>query len=202
MWFPFAAHLVAGLYGTARSIEATARQRSGLVTLGTLAAGLAHEINNPAAAAARSSAELERACDGLLDALRQMASSGVTATQFGELDALRRELAPPTTLPDPLETADREEELGEWLDRSGVARPWELAASLVSAGADIDWVERAAAVSPGDGLGAARLGRAHHRRLLAARRGARVDPPRLRARRRDQVLLPDGPGLAPAGRRP
>ena len=34
-WFPFAAHLVAGLYGTARSIEATARQRGALVTLGT-----------------------------------------------------------------------------------------------------------------------------------------------------------------------
>src|SRR6478735_258630 len=154
VWFPFAAHLVAGLYGTARSIEATARQRSGLVTLGTLAAGLAHEINNPAAAAARSSAELERACDGLLDALRQMATSGVTATQFGELDALRRELEPPTTLPDPIEAADREEALGEWLDRSGVTRPWELAASLVSAGADIDWVERAAELSPGEGLGA------------------------------------------------
>jgi signal transduction histidine kinase len=76
----------------------------------------------------------------------------VTATQFGELDALRRELAPLTALGDPLETADREEQLGEWLDGSGVARPWELAASLVSAGADIDWVERAARVSPGDGL--------------------------------------------------
>ena len=170
VWFPFAAHLVAGLYGTARSIEATARQRSGLVTLGTLAAGLAHEINNPAAAAARSSAELERACDGLLDALRQMATAGLTATQFGELDALRRELEPPTTLPDPLETADREEELGEWLDRAGVERPWELAASLVSAGADVGWVERAAAASPvRRARRLARLGRAHHRRLVAAR---------------------------------
>ncbi len=155
VWFPFAAHLVAGLYGTARSIEATARQRSGLVTLGTLAAGLAHELNNPAAAASRSSAELERACDGLLEALRQMATSGLTATQFGELDALRGELEPPTTLPDPLETADREEDLGEWLDHAGVDRPWELAASLVSAGADVGWLERAAAVSPRDGLGPA-----------------------------------------------
>jgi len=154
VWFPFAAHLVAGLYGTARSIEATARQRSGLVTLGTLAAGLAHEINNPAAAASRSSAELERACDGLLDALRQMATAGLTATQFGELDALRRELVPPTTLPDPLETADREEDVGEWLDRAGIERPWELAASLVSAGADVDWLERAAAAAPSPGLGA------------------------------------------------
>jgi len=47
-WFPFAAHLVEGLYHTARLIESTARQRESLVTLGTLAAGLAHELNNPA----------------------------------------------------------------------------------------------------------------------------------------------------------
>ncbi|WP_330473137.1 sensor histidine kinase [Terrabacter sp. C0L_2] len=153
-WFPFAAHLVAGLYGTARSIEATARQRSGLVTLGTLAAGLAHEINNPAAAAARSAAELEGACDGLLEALRQMASNGVSTAQFARVDALRRELQPPTTLPDPLEAADREDELGEWLDHASVPRPWELAASLVSAGANLDWLARAAAASPDEGLAA------------------------------------------------
>jgi signal transduction histidine kinase len=151
-WFPFAAHLVAGLYVTARSIEATARQRNGLVTLGTLAAGLAHEINNPAAAAARSAAELERACDGLLESLRLMAVRELTAVQFSALDALRRELQPPSALPDPLETADREEELGSWLQRAGVERPWELAPPLVSAGADITWLERAAAVTTTDAL--------------------------------------------------
>jgi len=52
--FPFGGHLIAGLYRTARSIESTARQRESLVTLGTLAAGIAHEINNPAAAASRA----------------------------------------------------------------------------------------------------------------------------------------------------
>jgi signal transduction histidine kinase len=152
-WFPFAAHLVAGLYGTARSIEATARQRSGLVTLGTFAAGLAHEINNPAAASARSAVELERACDGLLEALRHMAVRGLTAEQFGALDGLRRELAPPSQLADPLETADREEVLGEWLDAAGVDRPWDLAASLVSAGADVPWAERVVGTVPTDALG-------------------------------------------------
>jgi len=53
-WFPLGRHLIEGLYGTARSIESTARQRESLVTLGKLAAGLAHEINNPAAAAVRA----------------------------------------------------------------------------------------------------------------------------------------------------
>ena len=52
-WFPFGGHLIQWLYQTARSIESTARQRASLTTLGTLAAGLAHEINNPASAAAR-----------------------------------------------------------------------------------------------------------------------------------------------------
>ncbi|MDQ6744243.1 MAG: cyclic nucleotide-binding domain-containing protein, partial [Candidatus Dormibacteraeota bacterium] len=46
-WFPLGGHLIRGLYGTARSIESTARQRESLVTLGRLSAGLAHEINNP-----------------------------------------------------------------------------------------------------------------------------------------------------------
>ena len=60
-WFPFGRHLIEGLYHTARSIESTARQRDSLVTLGTLAAGLTHEINNPAAAATRAVDALETA---------------------------------------------------------------------------------------------------------------------------------------------
>jgi len=58
-WFPFGGHLIEGLYRTARSIESAARQRNSLVTLGTLAAGLAHEINNPASAATRAVDALE-----------------------------------------------------------------------------------------------------------------------------------------------
>jgi signal transduction histidine kinase len=65
-WFPLGGHLIKGLYRTARSIEATARQRQSLVTLGTLAAGLAHELNNPAAAAVRAADALEDACQELL----------------------------------------------------------------------------------------------------------------------------------------
>ena len=68
-WFPFGRHLIEGLYHTARFIESTARQRASLITLGTLAAGLAHEINNPAAAATRAVDALETACQTLLSSL-------------------------------------------------------------------------------------------------------------------------------------
>ena len=69
-WFPLGQHLIQGLYRTARSIESTARQRESLVSLGTLAAGFAHEINNPAAAASRSADALGEACQTLLASLQ------------------------------------------------------------------------------------------------------------------------------------
>ena len=89
-WFPFGVHLIAGLVNTVRSIEAKARQRESLVALGTLAAGLAHEINNPASAATRAVDALDQATEALLTSLRRLAESSMTAEQFVALDTLRR----------------------------------------------------------------------------------------------------------------
>jgi CRP-like cAMP-binding protein len=89
-WFPLGGHLIEGVFGTARSIESTARQRDSLVTLGTLAAGLAHEINNPAAAATRAVHALEDACQSLLGSLSRLARDEISAGQFTTLDELRR----------------------------------------------------------------------------------------------------------------
>lgn len=141
-WFPLAGHLIGGLHSTARSIESTVRQRDALVTLGTLAAGLAHEINNPAAAAARTVDDLGRACDGLLAALARLAHDDISAEQFSALDDLRRDAVTPEAL-DALALSDRESELAEWLDRHAVPDPWTLAGGLVTGGIDVAWCERA-----------------------------------------------------------
>jgi signal transduction histidine kinase len=150
-WFPFGTHLIAGLYRTARSIESTARQRNSLVTLGTLAAGIAHEINNPAAAASRAVDGLETELGSLLLSVGQLAQQNITPEQFAALDALRTELTP-TDLEDPLARADREQTLATWLDRHRVPRAWIIAQQLAAAGADLAWCARAAGILEGAAL--------------------------------------------------
>ena len=152
-WFPFAGHLIEGLYRTARSIESTARQRGSLVTLGRLAAGLAHEINNPAAAATRAVDNLDTACQTLLSSLSQLAHDEITPEQFITLDEMRREVTPQPQDADPLMHADREQALSSWLTRHGVEREWTIAPPLAAAGVDIAWCERAATVLDGAALG-------------------------------------------------
>ena len=152
-WFPFGRHLIEGLYHTARSIESTARQRQSLITLGTLAAGLAHEINNPAAAATRAVDALETACQTLLSSLGRLAQGEISARQFTALDALRREIEPQAAVLDPLALADHEEALASWLSSHGVVCEWMIAPPLAAAGVDVAWCERVALVLEGPALG-------------------------------------------------
>ncbi len=149
---PLVSHLTEGLFHTARNIEAVARQRDALVTLGRLSAGLAHEINNPAAAATRAVDSLAGELTDLLASLGRLAQGEVSADQFSVLDSLRRELEPSTGVREPLAVADREEALSAWLNSHGVVRDWVVAPPLVAAGADVSWCERVAAVLDGRSL--------------------------------------------------
>lgn len=151
-WFPLGGHLIEGLSRTARSIEATVRQRQSLVALGTLAAGLAHELNNPAAAAIRAAGELDDACRALLAAVSRLAEHQVSAQQFGALDLLRQEVTGAAAAPEGLALADLEDDLTDWLNRHGVSREWVIAPSLAAAGVDTDWCERAALILDGPTL--------------------------------------------------
>lgn len=149
---PLGVHLVEGLYRTARSIEAFASQREALIALGTLAAGLAHEINNPASATARAVDALQGTCDTLLSSLVQLAERSLPADSFIALDALRREINPSAVNTDPMAAADREEALTHWLERRGIESSWRIAPTLAGAGFEVDWCERAGKVLTGDTL--------------------------------------------------
>ncbi|GAB3533559.1 ATP-binding protein [Arthrobacter tecti] len=151
-WFPFGVHFIEGLYGTARRIESTVRQREALATLGTLSAGLAHEINNPAAAASRAVDALEDASGSLLASVGRLTRTGITPVQFADLEALRQEITTTTAVPDALTLADQEDLLIDWLSERQVERDWLIGPTLAAAGVGLDWCSRAEALFEGPAL--------------------------------------------------
>jgi signal transduction histidine kinase len=152
-WFPMATHLLEGFAIQGMGSQQTVSTRERLVALGTVTAGLTHELNNPATAVARATHTLSERLAGLWDELAGLADGGLAPDQLAGLVDLVRQAtggranqAPLS----PLEVADREDELGGWLEDHGVADAWDLAPPLVAAGVDTGWLERiAATVGPG-----------------------------------------------------
>jgi signal transduction histidine kinase len=124
--------------------ESVSQQHAKLISLGTMAAGLAHELNNPAAAVARSAQEAR-------EVLRE---SSARAFELGGLQMSPKERLFVAELPqevarradnrpklDSLERSDREDEVALWLEDHDVEDAWDLAAILVGAGLDVAWLE-------------------------------------------------------------
>lgn len=150
--FPLGLFLTEGVSRSARNFENMARQKEALVALGTLAAGLAHELNNPAAAAVRAVDALGTASDEMMSALLRLVKASVGVDQFRALDELRREIDPKPATTDALALADREDALATWLSDHGVEREWEIATVLAAADVDVAWCARVADVLGDAGL--------------------------------------------------
>jgi signal transduction histidine kinase len=118
-----------------------------LASLGTMAAGLAHELNNPAAAARRAAAELTDALAVISSALAHFVESGIERAQAEELLGLQQQAlsqAAEATALDGLRAADAEDELLERLEALGIPEPWRLAEPLSVAGVDQIWLDAVA----------------------------------------------------------
>ena len=149
--------LVSVMADRIREVTAADQQRDKMSALGKLSAGLAHELNNPAAAARRAAATLRQAVADLRDANARLDTLDLTLDQRRSIAKLEREAGSRRESDqhdDPLERSDREDRVTERLTRLGVERPWEIAGCLVEAAADGPVLDEIAAVIPAHAVSA------------------------------------------------
>lgn len=149
--FPMAVHLLEGhMVGTARA-RSILDQREKLLALGTITAGLTHQLNNPAAATARAVADLREGVGHMRHKLAMVAEAKFTPEALRMLvtiqDQVAEQVAKSKDLElSALETSDREDQIGDWLEDHGIVSAWEYAPTFVEAGLDTDWLERVSAL--------------------------------------------------------
>jgi signal transduction histidine kinase len=151
-WYPMAVHLLEGLFIGSRTSNELVGQRERLLAMGKLTAGLTHELNNPAAAAARATASLRERFAGMRHKLAMLSEGKLDGTVLRSLTVLQEEFVSRVggaSDLSALERSDREDVVGDWLDDHGVPQPWELAGVFVAAGLGEDDLQRVAdAVAP------------------------------------------------------
>jgi len=134
--------------------ESVSQQHAKLISLGTMAAGLAHELNNPAAAINRAAAGARQTFRVSSERAAKLSALPLDATQRSYIAELPDEVAGRTSPAlDSLERSDLEDEVALWLEDRGVDDAWDVSPTLVGAGLDTAWLEGLAEQVPEQALG-------------------------------------------------
>ena len=133
-------------------VTALAQNRERLAGLGKMAAGLAHELNNPAAAARRAASDMTETLDVLASVIGAFVDAGLERAEAVQLVEMQREAlarAEAATPLSSLDAADAEDDLLEALEELEVPEAWRLAEPLAAAGVDRDVAGAPCRGSPG-----------------------------------------------------
>ncbi|BBY28341.1 ATP-binding protein [Mycolicibacterium sediminis] len=145
--FPMAVHLLEGHLVGGRRQSQIIGQREKLLALGTITAGLTHQLNNPAAATARATSDLRETVGKMRHKLAMLANGKFTPEALRVLVSIQDEVAEQVAKVKSveltaLESSDREDAIGDWLEDHEIVGAWDYAPTFVDAGLDTDWLER------------------------------------------------------------
>jgi signal transduction histidine kinase len=146
-WFPMAVHLLEGAFFGVSATNRAISQRERLLALGSLSAGLTHELNNPAAAAVRATSSLRDRVAGMRHKLAMISKHPYqqeTLESLMELQERAVERVAKAPQLGPMEASDAEDAVADWLDDHDVSGGWDLAPVLVQAGIDTPWLDQMA----------------------------------------------------------
>jgi signal transduction histidine kinase len=120
--------------------EVVLRQSEKLATLGKLSAGIAHELNNPAAATQRGSDRLYDTMTKLQDSLLDLTREDLSQEQTTAFNQFRDRILDTGTQGElsALDRSDREQEIGSWLEQQGIPDAWDIAPMLAGSGIGLD----------------------------------------------------------------
>jgi signal transduction histidine kinase len=150
-WYPMAAHLLEGITTQGMDSRDTIERHERLVALGSVTAGLTHELNNPVASVVRASARLREMLAEMREKLGLLVQSQLPGDKLEAVaDMAAQALASSREAPalSPIEASDREDEVADWLAEHDIAGAWEIAPTLVAAGLGVDWLEELLEVTP------------------------------------------------------